>query len=131
MRANVQHLPRVSAADPGKKLDFVAAKLSEQYPGQCRPYCAFGCDMTQPFEGTLFRFPLRTPAQGAASKLSKQVGAAQLFPKFRVLQESVGLQPSSTRVLHYFALSASVTVPSERNHAAAQISTGQQHVGLV
>jgi hypothetical protein len=40
---------------------------------QVAPYCAFGCDMRQPYPATLFRFPLRTASQAAASSISKQV----------------------------------------------------------
>lgn len=56
----------------GKKIDFVANPILEQYPNQFSPYCAFGCDMRSFFKGTLFRFPLRTKKQGSTSKLSKQ-----------------------------------------------------------
>lgn len=33
----------------------------------------FGCDMRKEYPATLFRFPLRTPAQAAKSEISKQV----------------------------------------------------------
>lgn len=33
----------------------------------------FGCDMRKEYPATLFRFPLRTPAQALTSQISKQV----------------------------------------------------------
>ncbi|CAI5478867.1 unnamed protein product, partial [Closterium sp. Yama58-4] len=67
------YLPRVSAANPGKRIDFVAARAAmAAQRDQFSPYCAFGCDMQRPFAGTLFRFPLRTEEQAGKSKLSRQ-----------------------------------------------------------
>lgn len=40
---------------------------------QFDPYKAFGCDMRSHFDGTLFRFPLRSEALAADSRISKQV----------------------------------------------------------
>ncbi|XP_020581520.1 sacsin isoform X2 [Phalaenopsis equestris] len=70
------YLPNVSAANPGKRLDFVISSAISLYEDQFKPYCAFGCDMKNPFPGTLFRFPLRNADQAAVSKLSKQVYTA-------------------------------------------------------
>ncbi|KAK9808692.1 hypothetical protein WJX72_002029 [[Myrmecia] bisecta] len=66
------YLPAVSATNPGKKIDFVANPVLEAYPDQFAPFCAFGCDMRQPFPATLFRFPLRTSELAAHSRISKQ-----------------------------------------------------------
>jgi len=57
------HLPRVTSADPGKRVDFTQAALVEQYPDQFLPYCVWGNDMRRRFHGTVFRFPLRTAQQ--------------------------------------------------------------------
>lgn len=66
------YLPRVSAANPGKRIDFTSSSALSLYNDQFYPYCAFGCDMESPFAGTLFRFPLRNVDQAAGSKLSRQ-----------------------------------------------------------
>lgn len=66
------YLPRVSAANPGKRIDFTSSSVLSFYQDQFFPYCAFGCDMQNPFAGTLFRFPLRNADQAARSKLSRQ-----------------------------------------------------------
>ncbi|KAI5397188.1 hypothetical protein KIW84_063128 [Lathyrus oleraceus] len=66
------YLPRVSAANPGKRIDFTSSSALSFYKDQFFPFCAFGCDMQSPFAGTLFRFPLRNVDQAAKSKLSRQ-----------------------------------------------------------
>lgn len=72
---HLTHLPNLSALNPGKKIDFVAARpsLLQQYPDQFRPFCAFGCNMEAEFVGTLFRFPLRTANAADKSHISRQV----------------------------------------------------------
>lgn len=66
------YLPQVSASNPGKRIDYVSSSAISVYRDQFSPYCAFGCDMTSPFAGTLFRFPLRNADQASRSKLSRQ-----------------------------------------------------------
>ncbi|KAK3017644.1 hypothetical protein RJ639_003236 [Escallonia herrerae] len=66
------YLPNVSAANPGKRIEYVSSSAISLYRDQFFPYCAFGCDMKSPFRGTLFRFPLRNTDQALNSKLSKQ-----------------------------------------------------------
>ncbi|KAL2612990.1 hypothetical protein R1flu_024682 [Riccia fluitans] len=65
-------LPRISAANPGKRIDFVSSGVLQRHRDQFSPYCGFGCDMEHPYKGTLFRFPLRTVQQAAESRLSRQ-----------------------------------------------------------
>lgn len=69
-----KHLPAISAANPGKKINFVTHDLKANLTHQAAPYHLFGCDMQQYFAGTLFRFPLRTQEQAERSTISKQVG---------------------------------------------------------
>lgn len=66
------YLPNVTAANPGKRLEYVSSSAISIYKDQFSPYCSFGCDMKRPFPGTLFRFPLRNADQAAVSKLSRQ-----------------------------------------------------------
>lgn len=66
------YLPNVSAANPGKRIEYVSSSAISLYKDQFFPYCAFGCDMRSPFGGTLFRFPLRNADQAARSRLSRQ-----------------------------------------------------------
>lgn len=66
------YLPHISAANPGKRINFVSSSAISAYKDQFLPYCAFGCDMKSSFAGTLFRFPLRNADQAMVSKLSRQ-----------------------------------------------------------
>ena len=66
------YLPNVSAANPGKRIDYVSSSAITMYNDQISPYCAFGCDMKASFQGTLFRFPLRSTEQASSSRLSRQ-----------------------------------------------------------
>ncbi|RAL41091.1 hypothetical protein DM860_008789 [Cuscuta australis] len=66
------YLPNVSAANPGKRIEYISSSALSLYKDQFFPYCAFGCDMESPFNGTLFRFPLRNIDQATKSKLSRQ-----------------------------------------------------------
>ena len=63
-------LPSPSYTNPGKIVDFVKTPVADRYPSQFHPYEVFGCDMRKQFDGTLFRFPLRTEEQASASNLS-------------------------------------------------------------
>ncbi|KAH7404684.1 hypothetical protein KP509_15G038000 [Ceratopteris richardii] len=65
-------LPNISSVNPGKRIDFVKSSALSYYKDQFTPYCMFGCDMKAHFQGTIFRFPLRTVRQAAESQLSKQ-----------------------------------------------------------
>ena len=42
-----------------------------RYADQLAPFLALGCDLRRPLPGALFRLPLRTPAQAAASRISQ------------------------------------------------------------
>ncbi len=42
-----------------------------QFPDQFAPYAMLGCDLTEAFRGTLFRFPLRTPKVAELSQIKK------------------------------------------------------------
>ena len=45
-----QHLPHISALNPGKKIDFVASQLAVHHVDQCRPLQAFGCNMVHEYQ---------------------------------------------------------------------------------
>ncbi|KAG6593272.1 Sacsin, partial [Cucurbita argyrosperma subsp. sororia] len=66
------YLPKVSAANPGKRIDFIRSSAISQYRDQFLPYCVFNCDMKSSFAGTLFRLPLRNADLAARSNISRQ-----------------------------------------------------------
>lgn len=66
-------LPNVNPSNPGKMVNFVDDKsLREYFPDQFSPYEAFDLDWSKPFNGTIFRLPLRTVEQAESSLLSKK-----------------------------------------------------------
>ncbi|CAM9577819.1 unnamed protein product [Choristocarpus tenellus] len=87
-------LPNVNPANPGKMVEFLKyPEIIERFPDQFSPLYAFGCDLRSEFAGTLFRFPLRTPAQALTSRLSRQAHGVedvrQLLENFS--RESTGM----------------------------------------
>lgn len=60
---------------------------------QFSPLRAFGCDMKSHYPATLFRFPLRTPEQASASRLSRQShGVSSIRELLRAFaKESAGM----------------------------------------
>jgi hypothetical protein len=56
----------------GIKIRFTNTDLASQFPDQMDPYCLFGNDMKQPFNGTLFRFPFRNTVTAVDSEISKK-----------------------------------------------------------
>ena len=85
-------LPSPSYTNPGKIVDFVKAPVADRYPSQFQPYEVFGCDMRKSFDGTLFRFPLRTEEQAVVSNLSTHAytdaKVAALFDDFMQTADS-------------------------------------------
>ena len=67
-------LPNVNPNNPGKMVDWVKdPSVLSSYSDQFAPYQAQeGLDWSRPFNGTLFRLPLRTPDQAQTSSLSKR-----------------------------------------------------------
>jgi sacsin len=55
----------------GLKIRFVDTDLISQFPDQFEPYSFFGCTLQERFNGTLFRFPLRTADLARESEISK------------------------------------------------------------
>eukprot|EP00736_Rhodelphis_marinus_P000378 Rmarinus@m.27629 len=65
-------------AQPGTILDFVRQKLFQRFKDQAVPYIAFGCNMVDPFNGTLFRLPLREPEQASRSRICSHAFSTKL-----------------------------------------------------
>ena len=68
------HACRTSVASDGW---LCRPSLPQQHADQFQPFCAFGCDMEHEFQGTMFRFPLRTPQLASRSRISTQVCTMQ------------------------------------------------------
>ena len=80
-------IPGATSAAPGVRIRFGegdaasgkppgAPDLRAQFPDQFEPFLLFGCDLQSTFNGTLFRFPLRTAEGAARSEIKKEHYAA-------------------------------------------------------
>ncbi|CAM9133150.1 unnamed protein product, partial [Laminaria digitata] len=67
---HTKYVPGATSVQPGIKIRFADTNLLEQFPDQFSPYLFFGCELKNRFDGTLFRFPLRTAAAARASEIS-------------------------------------------------------------
>lgn len=69
-------VPGINPANPGKMIDCCnenGRRLVESLPKVFDPLRVFGCRLSgEEFNGTVFRFALRTEAQAAVSRLSRQ-----------------------------------------------------------
>ncbi|KAF4319793.1 hypothetical protein BBO99_00006114 [Phytophthora kernoviae] len=85
------HLPGISAANPGIKIRFSNAKIVKQYPDQFAPFKGiFGCDLTQHYDGTLFRFPLRTKELAESSEIKRRgYSEHEIVDLFKSFQGSI------------------------------------------
>ncbi|CAM9839484.1 unnamed protein product, partial [Choristocarpus tenellus] len=68
---HTKYLPGATSSQPGIKVRFADTDLLAQFPDQFSPYVFFGCDLKSRFEGTLFRFPLRSPVIARDSEISQ------------------------------------------------------------
>lgn len=66
-------LPNVNPSNPGKIVNWVDNRaIFNAYADQFVPYSTPGMNWSKPFQGTLFRLPLRTAEQAQSSYLSKR-----------------------------------------------------------
>lgn len=81
------NLPGTSLAQPGLKISATSGRLLLQFPDQFSPFLFFGCSLASHFEGTLFRFPLRSAAAAARSEIKPEAysltALKQLIEAFR------------------------------------------------
>ncbi|KAJ1463330.1 hypothetical protein M885DRAFT_610341 [Pelagophyceae sp. CCMP2097] len=88
-------VPGATAAQPGLRVRFTnGARLRTAFPDQFEPWAALGCDLgDEPFQGTLFRLPLRSARAAARSDISKQsydaASALELLQHFRGIADDV------------------------------------------
>ena len=84
---------RVSEAEPGMRIDLVENKDDlTVYADQFQPYDGlFGCDIfnlpAEGFQGTLFRFPFRSPKTANESRICKNVPDASITKLVHDFQE--------------------------------------------
>lgn len=67
---HVKYVPGATNTSRGIKIRFSGTSLMDQFPDQLMPYCHFGNNMKNRFQGTLFRFPFRNDATASESEIS-------------------------------------------------------------
>lgn len=73
MDAHAKYVRGATSAHPGRMYRFTNGGFVESFEDQVSPYRVMGCKMDdKPFNGTLFRLPLRNKAQANNSEISKQ-----------------------------------------------------------
>jgi hypothetical protein len=64
--------PGATLIQPGLRIRCQGNSLRSTFPDQFIPFEFFGCDFNTPYNGTIFRFPLRTAALARRSEISKR-----------------------------------------------------------
>ena len=93
---HAKYVPGATEVSRGIKIRFTNTNLIHEFPDQFLPFCIFGNDMKQRFEGTLFRFPFRNEITASQSDISStQCGTTdmtkELLENFRVSIQKVML----------------------------------------
>lgn len=87
-------------ASSGQDAEATLGKLAEQYSDQLAPFVALGCNFNGPFQGTIFRFPLRNAETAASSKIKPNDPIAQ-DPKGALLRMCEAYRAVSEYVLMF------------------------------
>lgn len=66
------YLPGATPQQPGLRIQFTANDMLHQFPDQFEVYKLFGCDFQNRFDGTLFRFPLRSSTTAPLSEIKNE-----------------------------------------------------------
>lgn len=66
-----RYLPSGSDGSRGIKIHFSGSNLAKTFSDQIKPFCYFGCNGSDFFPGTLFRFPFRNDVTSSQSEISK------------------------------------------------------------
>ena len=94
------HAPGATLNQPGLKVKCVGNSLHSTFRHQFEPFQYFGCDFQKPFEGTLFRFPLRTPSLAKKSEISSR--------SYSVSDVQANLDQLTSQLSHYLLFLRSV-----------------------
>ncbi len=66
------YVPGATINQPGIRIKFSNSNLKKVFPNQFQPFLQYGFDCEHSYQGTLFRFPLRTVAQSKKSEICKR-----------------------------------------------------------
>lgn len=126
---HAKYLPGTNAAQPGLKMNFQRANLLGQFPDSFLPYTHFGCTLRRHFEGTLFRFPLRSEATARMSDIKPTAYTPQavraLFTAFQAQASSSLLFLKNVCKVALFTRSADNPQPQLVYRASVNAAQGQ------
>ncbi len=92
---HLKSLPGASSRDPGLLIRFGgkdSMDITKTFPDQFDPYLLFGCNLRDRFEGTMFRFPLRSRRAAKESGIkSEECTAGSILNLFRSFEESASM----------------------------------------
>jgi sacsin len=66
------YVPGATINQPGIRIKFSNTNLKKVFPNQFQPFLQYGFDCEHPYQGTIFRFPLRTATQAKKSEICKR-----------------------------------------------------------
>jgi sacsin len=69
---HTSYVPGATLVQPGLRIKFVDSQLDVTFPDQFAPFRFFDCDFKSSYDGTLFRFPLRSHALAKTSEISRR-----------------------------------------------------------
>ena len=132
-------LPGASPGAPGLKIDVASNRLLSAFPDQFRPYLFFGCTLESRFNGTLFRFPLRTASTAKTSEIKQNASTVRdiqdLLESFRANAMQTLLFLKTVRRIRVFEHSASASGEHEqkllyevRVSNSGAITTDTEHI---
>jgi sacsin len=126
---HARFLPGATPQNPGLKIRFTGANYLQQFPDQFKAYLMFGCDMASRFDGTLFRFPLRTAETASSSELRQQAYAAhavrELLESLRGRAAELLLFLKSVRTVEFYEKRGVDEEPQLIFRAQRQPASGQ------
>ena len=106
---------------PGVKMDFVDIPIAKRFPDQFQPYEGmFGCSVKdrKPFDGTLFRLPLRTKHQAAVSEIKSEPygerNIAEALNALRQVAVKIMLFLNHVRQVKVYILKKDSSSPNEK-----------------
>ncbi|XP_026408158.1 sacsin-like isoform X2 [Papaver somniferum] len=134
---HASHLPGISPSHPGLRIKFAGRRILEQFPDQFSPFLHFGCDLQQPFPGTLFRFPLRSENAASRSLIKREKYAPEdvlsLFSSFSEVVSETLLFLRNVRTISIFVKEGAghdmqLLHRVERNHITGpEVDSHPQH----
>ena len=145
------HLPNVNSSEPGKMINFLHPGLQQRFADQFAPFRVFGNTMDAELAATIFRLPLRTEEQAAASRISKRpttpAAADHLVQEFAAALPEVALflthihtitvsvwregEPSPTTIRHLEVADASTRLAPERHRLHLLVKSAMNDLSAV